>query len=164
MPSGTRTELEPAVGGQAEAIPELGDEAAELDRLGAQEVRPLGLGEDEEVVHQPADPPDLRLDEALDVPDLLLGRVGLRRQYLELSPDHGQRRAQLVRGVGDELALAGKGLGEPVQHVVEGLAEHPHLVLGPAGNSIRGPKSPASTRAAIAAIRRSGAETRAPAR
>jgi hypothetical protein len=42
-----------------------------------------------------------------------------------LVADRGERAAQLVRGVGDEAALAGEGVLEPVQHVVEGLGEDP---------------------------------------
>ena len=34
---------------------------------------------------------------------------------------------ELVRGVGDEAALAGEGLGEAVEHSIEGLGERPHL-------------------------------------
>ena len=32
-----------------------------------------------------------------------------------------------MRGIGDERALSGKRLGQPVEHVVEGVAEHAHL-------------------------------------
>ncbi len=39
---------------------------------------------------------DLGLHEALDAANLLERRVRLRREHLELSGDHGQRRAQLV--------------------------------------------------------------------
>ena len=55
-----------------------------------------------------------------------------RREHLELPADDRQRRAQLVRGVGDELALGGKGIGEAIEHAVEGLREDLHLVLAAA--------------------------------
>ena len=38
-----------------------------------------------------------------------------------------------MRCVGDERALAGERGGEPVEHVVERVGEHPHLVPGAAG-------------------------------
>ena len=57
----------------------------------------------------------------------------LRGEHLELAADHGQRRAQLVRGVGDERALARERVGEPVEHVVEGVGQHAHLVALAAG-------------------------------
>ena len=43
----------------------------------------------------------------------------------------GQRRAQLVRGVGDELALGFERRVEPLEQFVEGVAEFLELVLGP---------------------------------
>ena len=56
-------------------------------------------------------------------------------------------------------------LGEPVEHVVERFRQHLDLAAAaPADSSIRGSSSPASTRAATPASRRSGAVTRAPAR
>ena len=58
---------------------------------------------------------------------------GWARQHLELAADHRQRRAQLVRGVGDERALTGERLGQPVEHVVEGVGEHRDLVALAAG-------------------------------
>ena len=56
------------------------------------------------------------------------GGFALGGEHFELAADHRQRRAQLVRGVGDERALARERLGEAVEHVVEGVGEHPHLV------------------------------------
>ena len=108
-------------------------EAPQLDRLDAQELRLLGLGQQQQVVDQPADARDLGLHEALDAAHLLAGRARLRGEHFELAADHGQRRAQLVRGVGDERALAGERLGQAVEHVVEGVGEHAHLVALPAG-------------------------------
>ena len=58
--------------------------------------------------------------------------MGLGGEHLELAADHGQRRAQLVRCVGHERALAGERFGEPVEHVVEGVGEHSHLVAAAA--------------------------------
>ena len=69
----------------------------------------------------------------------------LAREHLELAADHGQRRAQLVRGVGDEAALAREGVLEPVEHVVEGVGEHAHLVRAGRAVPIRGERSPPST-------------------
>ena len=58
----------------------------------------------------------------------------------------------------------GERLGQPVEHVVEGVGQHAHLAPWPPGSWMRGCRSPASTRAATAAIRRSGRDTRVPIR
>ena len=50
-------------------------------------------------------------------------------QELELAADHRQRRAQLVRRVGDERRLAIEGVLHAVEHVIERLGQHAHLVL-----------------------------------
>ena len=101
---------------------------SQLDRLQAQELRLLGLGEHQEVVDEAGDAGDLRLHEALHASHLLAGGLLLGGQHLELAADHRQRRAQLVRGVGHERALARERVGEAVEHVVEGVGEHPHLL------------------------------------
>ncbi len=44
-----------------------------------------------------------------------------------LTADHRQRRAQLVRRVGDELALALEGVRQAVEHVVEGFGQDQEL-------------------------------------
>jgi len=125
---GDRPELEPTIRGQADAIPEVGDERAKIDQLGAQEIRPLGLGEHQEVIDEPADTGYLGPDQALDTVDVGARRILLRCQHLELAPDHRERGAQLVRGVGDEFPLAGESLRQPVEHAVERLRQHPELV------------------------------------
>jgi hypothetical protein len=54
--------------------------------------------------------------------DLALGQFGLRAQA-------GQRRLQLVRGVGQEVALrAADGLVQPLQQVVDGAHQRRHLL------------------------------------
>src|SRR5207237_592950 len=52
------------------------------------------------------------------------------QRTLELGLDHGHRGTELVAGVGDEATLALEGLSQPIQHLVERLAESPHLVAG----------------------------------
>ena len=74
-----------------------------------------------------------RLTVALGLADPLRRGVGLAGEDLELAANRGQRRAQLVRGVGDEAALAGKGILEPVEHVVERLRQGADLVAGALG-------------------------------
>ena len=97
-----------------------------------EEVAALGAGEQQHVVDQPGRPGDLRRDQPLDPAHLLGVRVLLGRQHLQLAGDDRQRRAQLMRGVGDELALGGERLGQPVEHVVEGLGEHVDLAAAEA--------------------------------
>ncbi len=121
-------QLEAAVGEKAHPVPQLVHEHAELDRLDAQELALLALGQQQQVIHQPGDPRDLRLHQPGDALHLLLIRVVLAREHLHLAADHGQRGAELVRGVGDERALSLEGVGEPVEHVVEGVRQHLHLL------------------------------------
>ena len=127
-PVGDRPELEPAIRGQAHAVPDVRDERAHVDLLGAQEVGPLGLGEHQQVVDEPRDPRDLGQHQPLDAIQLGARRVLLGGEHLELPADDRERRAQLVRSVGDERALAGERLGETVEHPVERLGQDPDLV------------------------------------
>ena len=56
-------------------------------------------------------------------------RLGLG-QHLDVGAQAGDRRAQLVRGVGDELALGGDRALERVEHRVEVLGQLADLVVG----------------------------------
>ena len=56
------------------------------------------------------------------------GRVTGRHGHLELGPQAGQRRAQLVRGVGDERPLSPPGRLQPAEHAVERLGQPADLV------------------------------------
>ena len=73
-----------------------------------------------------------------DAADLLLIGVRVAREHLDLAADRGQRRAQLVRGVGGERLLAREGLLEAVEHVVEGVREDPRLVAAGRGRRCAG--------------------------
>jgi hypothetical protein len=84
----------------------------------------LGLGEQQQVVHQPADAGDLALDVLLGASHVGGARILLGGQDLELAADHGDRSAELVGGVGDEVALALELGREAVEHAVEGIGEH----------------------------------------
>jgi hypothetical protein len=59
------------------------------------------------------------------------GGVWIGQADLEDRALQRQRRAQLVRGVGDELALRGERGLEPLEQLVEGVAELAQLVVGP---------------------------------
>ena len=113
---------------QGGPVPELLDEARERDRLDAQELGLLGLGEQQEVVNEAGDAE--RSPPARGAPPAGPPRGGLSLggEHLQLAADHGERGAQLVRGVRDERALARERVGEAVEHVVEGVREHPHLL------------------------------------
>ena len=56
--------------------------------------------------------------------------AGIGQGDLADDPLAGQRGAQLVRGVGDELALGAEGCLQPGQQRVEGVAEFLELVIG----------------------------------
>ena len=62
---------------------------------------------------------------------LLGAGVGVGERHVDLGAHDGQGRAQLVRGVGDEVALAGEGAVQPAEHAVEGVGELAELVGGP---------------------------------
>ena len=54
----------------------------------------------------------------------------LRRKQLQLRLHQRQRRAQLVGGVAGELPLGGKGVVQPLQHLVERASQLPELRNG----------------------------------
>ena len=56
--------------------------------------------------------------------------VGVAQGRLDLGADRRHRGAQLVAGVGDELALLDRRLLQPVEHVVHGDRQQCDLVLG----------------------------------
>ena len=62
-------------------------------------------------------------------PEGLHGRVGVRQRQLDEGPLHGERRAQLVRGVRHELTLGLDELLQPREQRVEGVAEFLELVV-----------------------------------
>ena len=82
-------------------------------------------------------------------------RVAGGARLLEPQPQAGERRAQLVRGVGDELALAVDEALEPRAHLVERAREA--LLLGASPRPARGRAGrPRPRRAAASSRRRSG--------
>ena len=106
----------------------------ELHRSGAQEVVAIGLDEQQQVIHQPGEACDLSLHQMLDALELLGGERPVvavaAGEDIELTAQHGQRRAQLVGGVGHELALRGERRRQPVEHVVECLRQHLQFLAG----------------------------------
>ena len=67
-------------------------------------------------------------DDARHRPQVGHARVGVGERHVELGPDDGQRPAQLVAGLGDEPALRGERVAEPLEHRVEGVGELAQLV------------------------------------
>ena len=118
--------------------------ARPVDRLGHERVEPDVLGvrlalvaprQVDEVPHQDGQLVDLALD--LLEQALALGRRQIAgAQHLEIRPQRRDRRAELVRGVGHELALRPRGVLERaggllqrVQHGVERVGEARELVV-----------------------------------
>jgi hypothetical protein len=68
-----------------------------------------------------------------------VGHVAGRDGHVQLGAQAGQRRAQLVRGIGDKRTLAQPGGLQPAQHVVECLGEPADFVGGVRqGQGLRG--------------------------
>ena len=140
-------------------------EGREGDVTALERRRLVKAGQGEQVLDEALDPRHLGQHDALDSPHLLGRRSLAAGQHLKLPADRGERRAQLVGGVGDELALAREGVVKAVQHVVEGLGEGPHLDRrSRPRRRCAGVSSPASTAVAVAAMRRNGAAVRAASR
>ena len=104
------------------------EQRLEVDRLALDEARLLAVREQQEVLGEARHAVDLGGDQTRHAADLVLIGVGVAREHLELAADCGERRAQLVGGVGRERLLAREGLLEAVEHVVEGVREDPRLV------------------------------------
>ena len=85
----------------------------------------LEPGEVEELLHQAAEPLDLRQHRA---ERLGVGLGDAVDQVLEHGLQRGDRRAQLVRHVGDEVAAHAVGLGQLGGHLVERPGELADLV------------------------------------
>ena len=132
-----------AVGDRLELARGLGDHAGDVDRLVAGDAAGVGAREQEQVGDQPAHPPRGAQGGGGGLALLALEHL---LEQLEVGQHGGQGRAQLVRGVGDELALAREGrlrlgsrLVERVEHPVQRAGELGDLVLGlRVGDAARG--------------------------
>ena len=120
--------MEVALAEQRQVAAQVLEEVLQVDRARLDQAAGLGAGQREHVVDEPVhlvQPPQQRRGcprgGAL---------VGLAVQQLDLGAQHGQRRAQLVRGVRDEVALAREGALEPLEHAVERGGEHADLAAG----------------------------------
>src|SRR5205085_6764085 len=56
-------------------------------------------------------------------PLVVVGRALAAERHVDLAEHHGQRRAELVRGVAGEPRLAVERLVEPVEEAVEGVGQ-----------------------------------------
>ena len=89
----------------------------------------LAARERQQAVDQRLAPQHLLAHDVRGAPELVAARVRVGQRHLELGAHHGQRRAQLVRGVRHESPLARERRLEAVEHVVEGLGELAQLVV-----------------------------------
>ena len=151
----------------------LGDDRVERDRLELERPSLVEVGEQQQVLDEHAHPLGLAADplhRALEVVGAVGGAAG---EELGVGADRGERRAQLVRGVGDEAAELRLGglerrhaLLDLLEHRVEREARAGRPRCGPrrARRAARGrpPRSPPpSCRSRRAAAAR-GARSRAP--
>ena len=94
----------------------------------------LEAGEVEQLLHEPA--------EALDLGEHRAQRLGIGvadavDEVLEHGLQRGDRRAQLVAHVGDEVAAQAVGLGQLGRHLVERAGERADLVVRDGGDAVR---------------------------
>ena len=89
---------------------------------------PVQPGEQQQVLGQPGQPQRVGVHVARRLGPVQAVRV--IEGHLELGADAGDRAAQLVRGVRDQVPLALLRVGEPGEHVVQRDGERPHLVPG----------------------------------
>ena len=134
------SELEAPLREGGKTLPDLRYECLQPDRLAQQELSLLGRSQQQQVVDQPRDPADFALEQSLHPPDLLRGRGLLSGQQIQLPADHGQWGAQLVGGVGDELALGREGLLQAIEHPVEGVRQDGDLGAVAGGLGHPGPQ------------------------
>ena len=128
LATGRARELEAPVGRDPVRLVEPVEPWRDRDRLLPQPATLLGLREQQQVLDEPLHALDLDPYEALDPLHVARLDVRLAGEHLELAADDRQRRAQLVRSVGDEVTLAVERALEPVEHVVERVGERPDLV------------------------------------
>ena len=98
------------------------------DRLAGQ-AAVLRAGQDQERLEQPVDLVQLRAQPRGQRDRLRRSRLGLGQRHVQRGPHRGQRRAQLMRGVGDEPALGLERDLQPFQQAVDGVAKLLQLVL-----------------------------------
>ena len=110
------------------------EDPAQVGRLARQRAARVGAGQQQQVADQPPHALRRAQGRARGLGALAVEHLG---QQLEVGQDAGQRRAQLVRGVGDEVALADEqllGLAaralERVEHLLQRVPELGHLVVG----------------------------------
>ena len=111
------------LGPRAELAGRLAGEIAEVDAARRHHHRPrVELGEVEQIGGQLGQPLDLLAHRAHELFPLGRARVVLLEQ-LDEAAEAEDRRAQLVRGIGDELFAGDVELGEAPLHLVEGAGE-----------------------------------------
>ena len=120
----------------ARELAEVDPLGVELDRVGVE------LREVEEVGGELGQPRDLLPHRPHEL--LSRGRVGLLLvEQLHETPEREDRRAQLVRGVGDEVPAGAVEPGEPLLHLVQGAASWPTSSFPSSGIGVE--KSPSAT-------------------
>ncbi len=129
---------------QPAALDDLVDQTAQIERLGRAHVLALHLGQQHQVVDQRAHPRAFDRDRREDPARALVAGVGFAPQQVDVAEHDRQRRAQLVPGVGDELAhlrlrlrAFGKGAGDLRRRRVVGQRDRVELALPGDGDRLR---------------------------
>jgi hypothetical protein len=128
----------PLPGAHAEAAVDVLQQASGADPATIELQAPGIAGrDDQQILGELAEPIGLVADDAQRVAQRL-GRVVGAQRDLDLGLEDGQRRPQLVAGVGDERSLALAGALEALEHAVQRYAETMDLVLGRRQRQARG--------------------------
>ncbi len=120
--------LPPRLGGVPMLSDHLGGERRQVEGLGVHEA--LAFGQDKEPRDHVLAAHDGGPDRVGHAPQVVARRLGVGERDVDFGAHDGQRRAQLVRGVGHERALRVEGRFEARQHGVEGVGELAQLVVG----------------------------------
>ena len=119
-----------ALGQPGADLQHLHAERLEVDR-GPGRAAPRGRARQQQQVLRQANQPLHLLEARAEDPAVLLGRPLCPQGDLDATPEGGERRPELVGGVGGEPPHLGEGALEPRQHLVQRLREAVELVARP---------------------------------
>lgn len=88
------------------------------------------MGEGEEALQEPVNVIQFAAQPVGERADVWGNWLGFGHRHIQRGPHPGQRCAQLMRGVGDELAFECERAVKPVKQLVEGVRQLLELIVG----------------------------------